>query len=37
MLPKMVMMTYQMPDAIKHIAQAGEFDEFDLNIFFKAE
>lgn len=37
MLPKMVMMTYQMPDAIKHVAQAGEFDQFDLNVFFKAE
>ena len=36
-LPKMVMMTYQMPESIKHIAEGGEFDEFDLNIFFKAE
>lgn len=36
-LPQMVMMTYQMPDSIKHIAQWWEFDEFDLNIFFKAE
>ncbi|HMY80560.1 MAG TPA: GIY-YIG nuclease family protein, partial [Candidatus Absconditabacterales bacterium] len=36
-LPQMVMMTYQMPDSIKHIAQGGEFDEFDLNLFFKAE
>lgn len=33
----MVMMTYQMPDSIKHVAQGGEFDEFDLNVFFKAE
>ena len=33
-LPKMIMMTYQMPDSIKHIAQCGEFDEFDLNVFF---
>ncbi len=36
-LPKMIMMTYQMPDSIKHIAEGGEFDEFDLNIFFSAE
>ena len=36
-LPKMIMMTYQMPDSIKHIAQGGEFDEFDLNVFFKAK
>jgi hypothetical protein len=36
-LPKMVMMTYQMPDSIKHIAEGGEFNEFDLNIFFSAE
>ena len=36
-LPKMVMMTYQIPDSIKYIAEGGEFDEFDLNVFFKAE
>lgn len=36
-LPQMVMMTYQMPESIKHIAQWWEFDEFDLNLFFKAE
>ncbi len=36
-LPKMVMMTYQMPDSIKHIALGGEFDEFDLNVFFSAK
>ncbi|UXM84077.1 GIY-YIG nuclease family protein [Methanococcus aeolicus] len=36
-LPKMIMMTYRMPDSIKHIAQGGEFDEFDLNIFFSAK
>jgi hypothetical protein len=35
-LPKMVMMTYQMPESIKHIAQWWEFDEFDLNVFFQA-
>lgn len=36
-LPKMVMMTYQMPDEIKQIALNEGFDEFDLNEFFKAE
>ncbi|MEI6746819.1 MAG: DEAD/DEAH box helicase family protein, partial [Methylococcaceae bacterium] len=36
-LPRMVMMTYQLPDAIRDIAMKGEFNEFDLNIFFVAE
>lgn len=36
-LPRMVMMTYQMPDAIRSVAIAGEFNEFDLNVFFSAE
>lgn len=36
-LPKMVMMTYQLPDSIKEIASTGEFNEFDLNTFFYAE
>ncbi|MEA3486185.1 MAG: GIY-YIG nuclease family protein [Thermodesulfobacteriota bacterium] len=36
-LPRMVLMTYQIPDAIREIAMQGEFDEFDLNIFFSAE
>ena len=36
-LPKMIMLTYQMPDSIKQIANGGEFNEFDLNIFFKAK
>ncbi len=36
-LPKMVMMTYQMPMSISEIASQGEFDEFDLNEFFRAE
>ena len=35
-LPKMVMLTYKMPDSIQRIAKAGEFDEFDLNVFFEA-
>ena len=36
-LPRMVMMTYQMPDAIRSVAMDGEFNEFDLNVFFSAE
>ena len=36
-LPRMVMLTYQLPDAIREIAYQGEFDEFDLNTFFKAD
>jgi len=36
-LPRMVLMTYQMPDEIRDIAMQGEFDEFDLNEFFYAE
>ncbi|HNS29568.1 MAG TPA: DEAD/DEAH box helicase family protein [Tenuifilaceae bacterium] len=36
-LPRMVMMTYQLPDSISKIADLGEFDGFDLNVFFAAE
>lgn len=36
-LPRMVMLTYQLPESIVDIANQGEFDEFDLNTFFKAE
>ncbi len=36
-LPRMVMMTYQMPDSIRRVAMAGEFNEFDLNTFFLAK
>jgi hypothetical protein len=35
-LPKMVMLTYRMPDELRQIAKEGEFDEFDLNEFFRA-
>lgn len=35
-LPRMVMLTYQMPEEIREIAMQGEFDEFDLNEFFSA-
>ncbi len=36
-LPRMVMLTYRMPEEIQEVAKQGEFDEFDLNIFFAAE
>ena len=36
-LPRMVMLTYRMPDEIQDVAKQGEFDEFDLNLFFAAE
>lgn len=36
-LPRMVMLTYRLPDSIQKIALQGEFNEFDLNIFFSAE
>lgn len=36
-LPRMVMLTYQLPDTIREIAMKGEFNEFDLNVFFSAE
>ncbi|MCC6722939.1 MAG: DEAD/DEAH box helicase family protein [Saprospiraceae bacterium] len=36
-LPRMVLLTYQLPDSIREIAMKGEFNEFDLNVFFAAE
>jgi hypothetical protein len=36
-LPRMVLMTYQLPDSIKEVAMQGEFNEFDLNVFFSAK
>jgi hypothetical protein len=35
-LPQMRLLTYQMPDELVSIANAGEFNEFDLNAFFAA-
>lgn len=35
-LPRMVLMTYRVPDEIREIASKGEFDSFDLNSFFSA-
>lgn len=36
-LPRMVLMTYQLPDGIRDVALQEEFNEFDLNAFFAAE
>lgn len=36
-LPRMVLLTYRIPDSIQRIARKGEFNEFDLNEFFAAE
>ena len=35
-LPKMVMLTYKIPDSITEIAVNEGYDEFDINEFFKA-
>jgi hypothetical protein len=35
-LPQMRLLTYQMPEELVAIASGGEFDEFDLNVFFEA-
>ncbi len=36
MMPQMALFTYKVPESITEIALQGEFDEFDLNEFFKA-
>lgn len=36
-LPRMVMMTYMMPESITQITDSEEYNEFSLNEFFKAE
>ncbi len=36
-LPKLVMLTYELPTELKEIALKGEMNEFDLNEFFRAE
>lgn len=36
-LPRMVLMTYKIPDDIRKVALQGEFNEFDLNVFFSAQ
>jgi len=35
-MPKMVLLTYQLPPSLRLVASKGEYDEFDLNIFFNA-
>lgn len=35
-LPQLVLMTYKLPEEIAQIAIKGEYNEFDLNEFFKA-
>lgn len=35
-LPRLVMLTYQLPDSIRDVAAGGEFNQFDLNVFFSA-
>ncbi len=36
-LPTMKLLTYQLPESIRRIAEQGERNEFDLNIFFSTE
>lgn len=36
-LPKMIMLTYKVPDSITNVATNEEYDEFDINEFFRAE
>lgn len=36
-LPRLVLMTYTLPDELRQVAEMGEFNEFDLNEFFRAE
>ena len=36
-LPQMMLLTYQLPEHIRQIATGGEFNEFDLGEFFKAD
>lgn len=36
-LPRLVLMTYTLPDDIRQVAEEGEFNEFDLNEFFLAD
>ena len=36
-MPRLVLMTYQLPDELRQVAEVGEFNEFDLNEFFRAE
>ncbi len=36
-LPQMILLTYKLPNSVENIALNGEFNEFDLNVFFSAK
>ena len=36
-LPRIVLLTYQLPHSVINLASGGEFDTFDLNVFFSAK
>lgn len=36
-LPSLALLTYRLPDAIRAVAEEGEFNEFSLNLFFEAK
>ena len=36
-LPEMVILTYQLPEKLKNVASRGDYNEFSLSHFFKAE
>ena len=36
-LPQMMLLTYQLPEHMRNVATQGEFNEFDLGEFFKAD
>lgn len=36
-LPRLILMTYKLPEYLRRLARQGEFDEFDLNVFFSAQ
>ncbi len=36
-MPKMEILTYRMPEDITWVASGGEYNEFDLNVFFSAK
>ena len=36
-LPKMIMLTYKVPNSITNVATSEGYDEFDINEFFRAE
>ena len=36
-LPRIVLLTYQLPHTVINLASGGEFDTFDLNVFFSAK